>query len=48
MYYINHNQDVVELLEKLRELRAEYPIELLSARRVSFLNLLNHYVSALM
>ena len=29
MYRINHNQDIIELLEKLKEFRAEYPSELL-------------------
>ena len=48
MYYLNHNQDIVELLEKIKEFRAEYPTELLSARRVLFINLLSRYIIALM
>ena len=48
MYYLNHNQDIVGLLEKLKEFRVEYPAKLLLARRVLFINLLNRYILALM
>jgi hypothetical protein len=47
MYRLNHNQDIVELLKKLREIRAEYPVALLSARRVLFIRLVDRYVTAL-
>jgi hypothetical protein len=48
MYRLNHNQDIIELLEKLREFRADYPAELLLARRLSFVSLVNRYIIALM
>lgn len=48
MYRLDHNQDIVELLEKLKGLRAEYPAELLSARRFSFVRLVNRYIIALL
>jgi hypothetical protein len=47
MYRLNHNQDIVGLLEKLRGFQAEYPDELLSARRVSFIRLVSRYIIAL-
>ncbi len=46
MYYLNHNQDIVELLEKLKEFRVEYPAKLLLARRILFISLLNRYCIA--
>jgi len=47
MYRLNHNQDIVELLEKLKGFQAEYPTALLSARRVSFIRLVSRYIIAL-
>jgi hypothetical protein len=46
MYRLNHNHEIVELLEKLKEFRAEYPADLLVARRVSFIRLVGRYISA--
>lgn len=48
MYRFNHNQDIVELLEKLKELRADYPAELLLQRRFSFVSLVSRYITALL
>lgn len=47
MRYFNHSQDIVELIRKLRGFGAEYPPELLSARRCSFIELISRYVMAL-
>ncbi len=47
MYRLNHNQDIVDLLVQLKELRMEYPVNLLSARRVSFIRLVGRYVLGL-
>ncbi len=47
MYLHNHNQDIIELLERLKQFRTEYPVELMSARRVLFILLLNRYTVAL-
>lgn len=47
MYRIDHNQDIIELLEKLRNLRAEYPAELLSARRFLFILLVSRHTIAM-
>ncbi len=47
MYSLNHTQDIVELIKKLRKFGAEYPSELLSTRRVSFTELINRYIMAL-
>jgi hypothetical protein len=44
MYRLNHNQDVIELLLKLKEFEQEYPVKLLAARRVSFLALIRGYI----
>jgi hypothetical protein len=46
MYRLNHNQDIVSLLEKLKESRVEYPAELLFARRIAFIRLLGRYIRA--
>ncbi len=46
MYRINYNQDIIELLEKLKQFQVEYPAELLLARRLLFIRLLNHYLIA--
>lgn len=47
MYRLNHNQDIIELLEGLKELRADYPAELFVARRLFFISLVNRYVITL-
>jgi hypothetical protein len=47
MYRLNHNQDVIELLLKLKDLEQEYPAQLLAVRRASFLSLVARYVGAL-
>jgi hypothetical protein len=46
MYRLNHNHEIVELLEKLKGFRAEYPADLLVVRRVSFIRLVGRYISA--
>jgi hypothetical protein len=48
MYHLNHNQDIIELLEKLRGFQAGYPARLFFARRVSFISLVNRYIIALL
>jgi hypothetical protein len=48
MYSFNHTQDVVELIKKLKGYGEEYPSRLLSARRISFIELIGRYVMALM
>ncbi|MGB8984594.1 MAG: hypothetical protein WCC12_22195 [Anaerolineales bacterium] len=48
MYRLKYNQDVIELLEKLKGLRMEYPVDLLSARRDLFIKLVTQYIAALM
>ena len=47
MYRLNHNQDVIELLLKLKEFEQEYPVPLLAVRRVSFVTLVARYVGSL-
>jgi hypothetical protein len=47
MYRLNHNQDIVVLLEKFKEFQAEYPANLLYARRLSFIRLVSRYISML-
>ena len=47
MYRLNHNQDVIELLLKLKEFEQEYPVRLLAVRRASYLTLVARYVSNL-
>ena len=47
MYRINQNQEIVGLLVKMKELEAEYPADLLTARRTSFLILIARYVCGL-
>lgn len=44
MYRINQNHEIVSLLLKLKEVEEEYPADLLSARRNSFLGLITRYV----
>ena len=46
MYRLNHNQEIIELLLKLREYEEEYPVRLLAARRLSFITLVSRYVHA--
>ena len=48
MYRINQNHEIVSLLLKLKELEEDYPVDLLSARRTSFLMLLARYVGSWM
>ena len=45
MYRLNQNQDIIELLLKLREFKYEYPVRLLAARKHSFIMLVNRYLS---
>ena len=47
MYRLNHNQDVIELLLKLKEFEQEYPVRLLAVRRESYVALVARYVNAL-
>jgi len=44
MYRLNHNQDIVGLLEKFKEFQAEYPADLLYERRISFIRLIIRYI----
>jgi len=46
MYRINQNYEIVSLLLKMKEVEEEYPADLLSARRDSFLMLITSYVTA--
>ena len=46
MYRINQNHEIVSLLLKLKEVEEDYPVDLLSARRTSFLMLLARYVGS--
>ena len=46
MYRINQNHEIVSLLLKLKEVEEEYPADLLSARRNSFLILITRYVGS--
>ena len=48
MYRLNQNQEIIELLLKLKEFEQEYPVRLLTARRLSFMTLISRYVHALM
>jgi len=47
MYRLNHNQDIIQLLLKLKDREQEYPASLLAMRRASFLSLLTRYVGSL-
>jgi hypothetical protein len=47
MYRLNHNQDIIELLLKLKDFEEEYPVRLISVRRASFLALVARYVGSL-
>ena len=44
MYRINQNHEIVSLLLKLKEVEEDYPVDLLSARRNSFLSMITRYV----
>jgi hypothetical protein len=46
MYRINQNHEIVSLLLKLKEVEEEYPADLLSARRSSFMMLITRYIGA--
>jgi hypothetical protein len=46
MYRINQNHEIVSLLLKLKDTEEEYPADLLSARRSSFMMLIARYVGA--
>ena len=46
MYRINQNQEIVSLLLKLKEVEEEYPADLLSAQRASFLTLITRFVTS--
>ena len=47
MYRLNHNQDIIELLIRLKDFEQEYPVRLLTVRRASFLSLVARYVGSL-
>jgi hypothetical protein len=47
MYRLNHNQDIIELLLKLKEFEQKYPVRLLASRRASFIALVARYVGSL-
>lgn len=44
MYRLNHNHDIIDLLVRLRELRADYPVELFFTRRLLFIRLVGRCV----
>jgi hypothetical protein len=46
MYRINQNHEIVSLLLKLKDVEEEYPADLLSARRNSFLSLIARYLGS--
>ena len=48
MYRINQNYEIVSLLLELKEAEEDYPVDLLSARRSSFLLLIARYVGSWM
>lgn len=48
MYRLDHNQNLVELLRKLSDLRTEYPSDLYSARRLAFMRMVSRYIVALL
>lgn len=48
MYRLNHNQDIIEILLKLKEYEKEYPVRLLAVRRASFISLVMRYAGAFM
>jgi hypothetical protein len=46
MYRLNQNHEIINLLLKIKEVEEEYPPDLLSARRNSFLMLIARYVGS--
>ena len=46
MYRINQNHEIISLLLKMKDVEEEYPADLLSARRASFMMLIAQYVGA--
>lgn len=46
MYRLNHNQEIIELLLKLKEYEEQYPVRLLAPRRLSFIALISRYIHA--
>jgi len=47
MYRLKQNQELIELILKIREYEPEYPPRLLQARRLSFIALISRYIGAL-
>jgi hypothetical protein len=47
MYRLKHNQDIIELLLKLKEYEQQYPVRLYASRRLSFIALISRYVHSL-
>jgi hypothetical protein len=45
MYRLNHNQAIIEVLEKLKDSRVDYPPHLFAKRRMSFIKLISYYVA---
>lgn len=45
MYRLNHNQAIIEVLEKLKDNRVDYPRDLLAKRRMSFIKQITYYVA---
>jgi hypothetical protein len=48
MYRINQNHEIISLLLKIKDLEEEYPDNLLSARRSSFVMMIARFVASLM
>jgi hypothetical protein len=48
MYRINQNQEVVRMLQKLKNIEEDYPVRLFAYRRTSFMSLIARYVGAFM
>jgi hypothetical protein len=46
MYRLNQNHEIVSLLLKLKDVEEEYPADLLSARRISFVSLITRYLGS--
>lgn len=46
MYRLNQNHEIVSLLLKLKDVEEEYPADLLSARRDSFVSLITRFVGS--
>jgi hypothetical protein len=43
MYRLNQNQDIIEILLRIKEHNQEYPAHLLAARRANFMTLMTRY-----